>query len=72
MAQYDFLQQHTGVKPILLLDDVFDKLDEERVGQIVQWVTQGNLGQLFISDTHAQRTEEVVKKYASDYKIIKL
>ncbi len=72
LAQYDFLQQHTGVKPILLLDDVFDKLDEERVGQIVQWVTQGNLGQLFISDTHAQRTEEVVKKYASDYKIIKL
>ncbi|SHI98417.1 DNA replication and repair protein RecF [Mesonia phycicola] len=72
LAQYDFMKEQSKVNPILLLDDVFDKLDENRVAQIVDLVTKDDLGQLFISDTHAERTENVVKANASQYKIIKL
>ena len=71
-AQYDYLKGSQGLNPILLLDDIFDKLDENRVKHIVSMVTQQDLGQLFISDTHADRTEEVVKQHAKQYKIINL
>jgi DNA replication and repair protein RecF len=71
-AQYDFLKSNYGVKPILLLDDIFDKLDEDRVSQIVKMVTDDELGQMCISDTHPDRTEEVVKKNATHYKMINL
>lgn len=71
-AQYDYLKSHYGVKPILLLDDIFDKLDEDRVSQIVKMVTHAELGQMCISDTHPERTEEVVKKNADNYKMINL
>lgn len=72
LAQYDFMKTHLHTKPILLLDDVFDKLDGTRVGQIVKMVTQDDIGQLFISDTDAQRTENVVKASADTYKLIEL
>ncbi|PZD78292.1 DNA replication/repair protein RecF [Mesonia sp. K7] len=72
LAQYDFIKAQKGLNPILLLDDIFDKLDEERVGFIIKLVTQDNLGQLFISDTHENRTENVVQQYADDYQIITL
>ncbi|PQB05995.1 DNA replication/repair protein RecF [Aureitalea marina] len=72
LAQFDFLKGQTGVNPILLLDDVFDKLDEERVARIIQLVDQEDFGQLFISDTHADRTEEVVKQVHQSYKMIRL
>lgn len=72
LAQYDFMKEQLNTNPILLLDDVFDKLDENRVAQIVNLVTKDDLGQLFISDTHAERTENVVKASANDYKMIVL
>ena len=71
-AQYDFLRNLKGIKPILLLDDVFDKLDENRVTQIISMIMRDDLGQLFISDTHAERTENVVKANTSNYKMIHL
>ncbi|MDT0557196.1 DNA replication and repair protein RecF [Ichthyenterobacterium sp. W332] len=72
LAQFDFLKQQSGVAPILLLDDVFDKLDENRVAQIIKLVDDAHFGQLFISDTHAERTEAVVKETHQSYKIFKL
>ena len=72
LAQYDFMKAQSKVNPILLLDDIFDKLDENRVAQIVDLVTKDDLGQLFISDTHADRTENVVKANANQYKMIQL
>lgn len=71
-AQYDFMKTQNGTKPLLLLDDVFDKLDEERVQKIIGMVMKDDLGQLFISDTHAQRTEEVVKENTDDYQLFVL
>lgn len=61
LAQYDFLYTKQGVKPLLLLDDIFDKLDEERVEQLVRLVHDENFGQIFITDTHANRTAHLVK-----------
>jgi len=72
LAQFDFLKQESGVAPILLLDDIFDKLDEQRVAQIVSLVDDEHFGQLFISDTHAERTENVVKQIHQSYKIFEL
>ena len=72
LAQFDFIKNQAKVKPILLLDDIFDKLDDNRVSQIIDLVNQDEFGQLFISDTHVERTEEVVKKTNQPYQIFKL
>lgn len=72
LAQFDFIKQISKVNPILLLDDIFDKLDENRVAHIVALVATDELGQIFLSDTHADRTEKVVKSSNQSYKIFKL
>ncbi|WP_353777748.1 DNA replication and repair protein RecF [Winogradskyella sp. 3972H.M.0a.05] len=72
LAQFDFVKELSGVSPILLLDDVFDKLDENRVSQIIKMVDDSHFGQLFISDTHPERTENVVKETHQSYKMFKL
>ena len=72
LAQFDFINKQSNVKPILLLDDIFDKLDDLRVTQLVNLVNNEEFGQLFISDTHKDRTEEVVKKTKQPYKIFQL
>ena len=72
LAQFDFIKQQSKVKPILLLDDIFDKLDDSRVSQLIKLVNSDDFGQLFISDTHKERTEEVVKKTEQTYKIFQL
>ncbi len=72
LAQFDFIKALGKVNPLLLLDDIFDKLDEDRVAQIITLVDQENFGQLFITDTHAHRTEAVVKKVSQTYKMFRL
>lgn len=72
LAQFDFIKKQSGVAPILLFDDIFDKLDAHRVSKIVEMVNDETFGQLFISDTHAERTEEIVKQTLQSYKIFNL
>jgi|TARA_B110000003_G_scaffold130922_1_gene133042 DNA replication and repair protein RecF len=72
LAQFDFIKRQSGVTPILLLDDVFDKLDEQRVSQIIKLVDDENFGQLFISDTHIDRTEKAIKSVHQSYQIFEL
>jgi DNA replication and repair protein RecF len=72
LAQFDFIKKQSKVNPILLLDDIFDKLDEKRVEHIITLVDSNNFGQLFISDTHADRTEAVIKKVHQTYKMFPL
>lgn len=62
LAQMSLVKELTGKTPILLLDDIFDKLDDQRVSQLIELVNQENFGQIFITDTHRERTESVVKK----------
>ncbi|MDO1514236.1 DNA replication/repair protein RecF [Maribacter confluentis] len=71
-AQFHFMKSQSNTAPILILDDIFDKLDEHRVAHIISLVNNENFGQIFISDTHADRTEDVVKKIHQSYKIFKL
>lgn len=72
LAQFEFVKKQSGEKPILLFDDIFDKLDESRVSKIVEMVNQEEFGQLFISDTHPERTENIVKTTHQSYKIFSL
>lgn len=72
LAQFDFIKNDTKINPILLLDDIFDKLDELRVAQLIKLVDAQDFGQLFISDTHAERTENVIKQVHQSYKMITL
>ncbi|MDP3313082.1 DNA replication/repair protein RecF [Lutibacter sp.] len=72
LAQFEFIKKQSNVKPILLLDDIFDKLDDLRVTQLINLVNNDEFGQLFISDTHKERTEEAVAKTNQSYKIFEL
>lgn len=62
LAQYEFLSRFNGFGPILLLDDVFDKLDEERGNRLIQLVSQDRFRQIFITDTQKKRLGEIVDK----------
>ena len=72
LAQFDFVKKQSGEKPILLFDDIFDKLDEFRVSKIIEMVNKEEFGQLFISDTHSERTENIVKTTLQSYKIFNI
>ncbi|HEX7870477.1 MAG TPA: DNA replication and repair protein RecF, partial [Chryseobacterium sp.] len=62
LAQMSLIKELTNKTPILLLDDIFDKLDDSRVAQLIKLVNQENFGQIFITDTHRERTENVVRR----------
>lgn len=72
LAQMNIIKKLTGKVPILLLDDIFDKLDDLRVMQLVDLVNQEHFGQIFITDTHKERTEQLVKNITDDSKIFEL
>ena len=72
IAQFDIVKKQAKRTPILLLDDIFDKLDDERVSKLISMVHKERFGQLFITDTHFERTEEVIKNIHQTYKIFNL
>lgn len=57
LAQFEVGKRHLGMAPILLLDDIFDKLDEGRVANLLTLVNTEDFGQIFITDTHPQRMQ---------------
>ncbi|MFV0505490.1 MAG: DNA replication/repair protein RecF [Bacteroidales bacterium] len=69
LAQYEFIREVSGIDPILLLDDVFDKLDAERVEQIISLTGQDSFGQIFISDTNRGHLDQIVSKFNCKYSI---
>ena len=70
LAQYDFLKRESGVTPILLLDDIFDKLDASRVENIITMVSNGQgFGQIFITDTNRTHLDEIISRVGGDYSI---
>ncbi|MBQ0046104.1 MAG: DNA replication and repair protein RecF [Prevotellaceae bacterium] len=70
LAQFDFLKR-TGSKttPLLLLDDIFDKLDARRVEEIVNLVSSNSFGQIFITDTNRENLDKILERTQGDYKI---
>jgi DNA replication and repair protein RecF len=69
LAQFDFLKRQGHTVPLLLLDDIFDKLDISRVEQIVKLVSEDTFGQIFITDTDKNRLTRILPQMSSDYKI---
>ncbi len=59
LAQFDLVKSATGKTPILLLDDIFDKIDDLRVRHLMKLVGDGRFGQIFITDTHRNRVAEI-------------
>lgn len=72
LAQYDFLSHNGNTTPILLLDDLFDKLDAERVERIMQLVASDIFGQIFITDTNREYLDSIVKHTTAQHKLYKV
>ena len=68
LAQAEFLKSHKKITPILLLDDIYDKLDEERVAKLMEVVQKNWFGQVFITDTHLDRLPELFTSLKVDFK----
>ena len=72
LAEFEMLKENKGFAPLLLLDDVFEKLDDNRIQQLLHWVCNENEGQVFITDTHKERLQEAFEKLNTAYQIIEL
>ena len=71
LAAYQFLKDELGSSPLLLLDDIFEKIDEQRAGELLQMIGRDHYGQIFITDTDESRIERHMSKSKADKKIFK-
>ena len=69
LAKFDYIKRKANFSPVLLLDDIFDKFDAERVEQIIRLVGNHRFGQIFITDTHQNRLQEILTSHKADYKL---
>lgn len=69
LAQFDFIKEMNGQRPILLLDDVFDKFDESRVRQIIKLVSDEHFGQIFISHTDEAKMQSILEEMHTDFRL---
>ena len=66
LAQFDFIKTMTGLKPILLLDDIFDKLDDIRINKLMTMLTNDKFGQIFVTDARPERTASIFSQITSE------
>jgi DNA replication and repair protein RecF len=72
LAQFEFIKSLSGIRPILLLDDIFDKLDISRVENFIRLVSDDGFGQIFITDTNKSRLDEILERLHSGYKVFQV
>jgi DNA replication and repair protein RecF len=72
LAQFEIIKQKKGIKPLLLLDDIFDKLDDLRINRLLELVKNEELGQLFLTDARPDRTSSLLKQIGVSAKIFKI
>ena len=73
LAQFDFLKRTASrTTPLLLLDDIFDKLDSDRVERIVEIVSSSGFGQIFVTDTNRDHLDKILARSGGDYKIFEV
>lgn len=72
MAQFDQLQAEKRVKPILLLDDIFDKLDDRRIGKLIELMERDTFGQLFITDARPERTRQLLESVKAEVRFFEV
>jgi DNA replication and repair protein RecF len=70
LAEFEWLKQYFGFPPILLLDDIFEKLDQERLLKLLDWVGVKNDGQVIMTDTHASRIKACLDEISLPYQLI--
>ena len=68
LAQYEFLRRAVDMKPLLLLDDIFDKLDASRVERLIDMVSDDTFGQIFITDTNRDHLDTIMERNSSDHR----
>lgn len=69
LAQFEYMRRVKDFKPLLLFDDIFDKLDHQRVNKIIQLVSDDNFGQVFITDTQPERIKTIFEQVDIDHKV---
>lgn len=72
LANFEYIKQKAGFSPILLLDDIFDKFDADRVEQIIRLAGSPTFGQIFITDTHKNRLQEILSSHHTEYKLFSI
>ena len=72
LAQYEYLKSKSGRTPILLLDDIFEKIDENRSNELMKLVCSERFGQIFVSDTSVSRVKEHFQPYGVDCEFIEI
>ena len=73
LAQFDFLHRMgSRTTPLLLLDDIFDKLDASRVEQIIKLVASDRFGQIFMTDTNREHLDRILRKIEGEYKVFEV
>lgn len=72
LAQFNFITDKKGEKPILLLDDVFDKIDDQRVRHLMELVSENNFGQIFVTDTDVNRVPEIFEAINTPGKVFNI
>jgi DNA replication and repair protein RecF len=71
-AAAEIIENYSNAKPLLLLDDVFDKLDQNRIEQLIGLVASNHFGQVFITDTHKERTVGLFEGKNIDYLLVEV
>jgi len=69
LAQFSYLQQQGFKKPMVLLDDIFDKLDDNRVERLMELVAKDQFGQLFVTDTNESKLNQVFRNVGIDTRV---
>ncbi len=72
LASYQILHEQKGFEPILLLDDIFEKLDQQRLKKLMEWVCIQHNGQVFMTDTHADRLQQLLIDISLPFQTINL
>jgi DNA replication and repair protein RecF len=72
LAQVELLQQRLGAPPLLLLDDIFDKLDMQRVKNLIGVISHSSLGQIFLTDSSKVRIDSLLHEVQWEYKVLEV
>jgi DNA replication and repair protein RecF len=72
LSQFDWLNKHLGIKPVLLLDDIFDKLDNNRVERLMKMVSNNDFGQVLVTDTDGRRIDAIFSSINKAFKLFEV
>jgi DNA replication and repair protein RecF len=72
LAQFELLKEEKGKTPILLLDDIFDKLDDRRIHKLIELIDTGFLAQVFITDARPERSQRILEHVKADVRFFEI